>query len=389
MAPTPQTPSLRPIAFVLHNLATGDAPVFLPLTVRPEDLTRTDGSRLNIAQTLGGAWLDSWGAGIPTAQIAGTTGWGQAGQPDGFEQFQLLYDTVYTRWHKERKAETAKDGGDPDKVRLLYADALNGFTWVIAPQQFSLKRSKSRPLLSQYQISFSWVSDDIRPTLDALRSSAGGSGPATWYDNFIASLGNALVKIRNFIGWLSSGAAAVLGPIKAAMGLFCQLTHDVLSFVQSGVSAGIGLVRGITSDVINIAGNLTRAAGNIMRTVGTIMSVPLMVQGQINRAAQAFENCYCLLQNTTAALNTVPNYHDLYGSANCSSTLGGSPVSAYDLINPFPAMLPLPTQGQQYSAPAWSSLNALANTDPVLSPMSQADILRNMATVNSGLRPPQ
>ncbi len=60
MRPPPQ--KNRPIGFYLTGGLGLPARVNLP--IRPEELTRTETSRLQVNQTLGGAWADSFGAGL-------------------------------------------------------------------------------------------------------------------------------------------------------------------------------------------------------------------------------------------------------------------------------------------------------------------------------------
>lgn len=156
--PTPdQKADVRPISFTLQNQGGGGT-ISMDLVIRPEDLNRTEPSRLSTIQTLGGAWADNFGRGIGTVTIAGHTGWGQGGRPNGLGVFLALHDLVYTRWHAARAA--AVDAGrDPDSVKLIFADALDEFVWVVAPQVFTLRRNKSRPLLSQYNIVLTWLAD--------------------------------------------------------------------------------------------------------------------------------------------------------------------------------------------------------------------------------------
>jgi hypothetical protein len=390
MPPTSQKPNVRPIAFVFHNQVDNEVPRLFPLSIRPDDLTRTDTSRLNVAQTMGGAWADSWGAGLPSAQISGTTGWGQGIMPDGMNQFKGLYDTVFTRWHKERAAQLAK-GGDPDGIKLLFVDVLDDFTWVIAPQQFVLKRSRSRPLLYQYQISFIQASDDWASTLKALAESK-----AVKDDKALSSLAAALEKIKGFIddlksGWLGKVLDTIQNGVTALKGYiadFCQLTYDVLNIVKGTIAMGINLLGDIPGALMEMGGNLSRAAANILYTVRSVIDLPLIAQAKLARAASSFENAWCILTNVLSARRFLPNYDTLYGSANCSSTAGGSPISRYDTENPFPALTKLPDQTGQ--APWWTgtgknSLTQLAGEDTVLQPKSLNDTLRLMGDVNTGM----
>jgi hypothetical protein len=91
------------------------------------------------------------GVGLPTISLSGHTGWGAGTRPDGFQEFQDLYETVFAGWHDARQERS--NGTNPDDIKLIFADELDDFTWAVAPQSFVLKRNKSRPLLSTYQIS--------------------------------------------------------------------------------------------------------------------------------------------------------------------------------------------------------------------------------------------
>src|SRR5277367_3573779 len=78
-APTPppsQKVGSAPISFIFID---GSIPApntwTLNLVIRPEELTRTDPSRMTVQQTLGGAWADDFGPGLGSINISGTTGW--------------------------------------------------------------------------------------------------------------------------------------------------------------------------------------------------------------------------------------------------------------------------------------------------------------------------
>lgn len=148
----------RPIGFA----GTGG---FFSFNIRPEELTRYEPSRLAVQQTLGGAWVDGFDRGIITIKIQGHTGWrgftpGSAqdavGNPlttglPGELQFAQLRASSFLNWHAER-ARIVAGGGDPSVVELIFIDTLNGFTDLVAPKSFTLRRSKSRPLLMMYTI---------------------------------------------------------------------------------------------------------------------------------------------------------------------------------------------------------------------------------------------
>jgi hypothetical protein len=333
--PSQQKSDVRPISFVLHNQAKGDAPVKVDLVIRPEDLTRTEPSRITTHQTLGSAWADNFGPGVPTVTISGTTGWGAGGRPDGVQQFMLLHATVFQRWHAERAA-AVNNGLDPDKVKLIFDDSLDVFTWVVTPQSFVLRRNKSRPLLSQYQIALSYLSDDVAETLDALsKLSVLGDNK----DNALTSLEASIRTIEKFAKDISGAIGAVLGPVQSAFAEFTKLTATVLSTTQRLIKAGMSVVDSALVPLMNIAGNLSRAGANITRTYQSIVSIPDQINARFSRVAAAFNNAACLFENAFRKRKFISNYDDLYGASTCSSTAGGKQVSAYTTENPFPTLI--------------------------------------------------
>lgn len=148
----PPSQRLAPIGFA----GTGGDYQFI---IRPEELTRFEPSRLAVQQTLGGAWIDAFDRGIITIKISGTTGWrgasplgtGNVNITSGEEQFHLLRENSFISWHAQRAA-IAAGGGDPNDVELIFIDTLNGYTDLVAPKSFTLRRSKTRPLLMMYSI---------------------------------------------------------------------------------------------------------------------------------------------------------------------------------------------------------------------------------------------
>jgi hypothetical protein len=390
MAPQSQKADKRPISFVLHDTSKGAAPVEVGLVIRPEDLTRTDTSRLNTVQTLGGAWIDNFGPGIPVVQLAGHTGWGAGDRPDGLAEFQKLHDAVFKQWHALR-AEAVKSGLDPDKVKLIFADGLDDFTWVVAPQNFILKRNRSRPLLAQYQINLSWVSDDVAETIEALNAAKanalfdslfGGGGKA----NALSSLAASVEKIKSFASDLKGKIGAFLGPIQTSVNKVVGLTATVLSTVQDVLGSVKSVSAELTNGLVGIATSLSRAAANTINTIHAITSLPMQIKAQFQRAGAAFENVFCLLSNGLRSRKTLQTYDDLYGASLCSSTAGGRPISAYDTENPFPVLLPVNNPLVSVSSTAKMGLTRLLTTDPVLAPLSSNDLGAALSAVGDGIK---
>lgn len=359
-------------------------PVEVPLVIRPEDLTRTDTSRLTTTQTLGGAWADNFGPGIPVVQIAGHTGWGAANRPDGLVEFQRLHMMIFQQWHSQRDL-AIQSGYDPDLVKLIFSDQLDGFTWVVAPQNFVLKRNKSRPLLSQYQINLTKLSDDVALTMNTLAAMREVTNPNVLSELEMDGLESLLQSIEKIADFAKSGISKVLGPIQKAFDQVVSLTAKVLTAVNRVVKAGMGVVTALTNGLLGLATSLTRAAANMTSIVQTIMSLPKLVKAKFQRVFSAFENAFCVLRNIFRKRKFLPNFDELFGSSLCSSTAGGKPISRYDTENPFPVLFPVKTSAVSVSGAASTSLSRLTTADPVLAPPTMAMLGSDLRAVGSGV----
>jgi len=374
--PRSQSAADRPIAFALHDTARNKPHEIFQMNIRPEDLTRNEPSRMSVNQTFGGAWVDSWGPGVPTVNLAGTTGWGAGGLPDGFEQFQKLHATVFQKWHALR-AEVAAEGKDPNGIKLIFSDGLDDFVWDVAPMNFTLRRNKSRPLLSQYQIALTKLNDGVweKPVKPIAAGAAALAG--------LSSIDGAIAKINDFAGKLKGTVAGVLGPIKAGVEGLVKLTTGALQDVRKLVAAGTNLVRSTLAPVLEIAQGLTKAASNVMKIVADIKSIPMQIKNEFMKVGSAFNNAYCLLRNAFKLQGYLPQYAGLYGSSNCASTVVGM-VSPYVNQNVFPSLFPATSAPVSVSASAEKAIGAVANLDP-LKPPPLAELGGQLNTINTGV----
>lgn len=366
MAPTSQKPNVRPVSFVFHDMTVaGSAPREVQLALRPEDLSIATPSRLSVHQTLGGAWVDNFGAGLPVINISGHTGWRGTQEGDGLALMQRLHQTVFSSWHSARAAALQK-GLDPDLVRLIFADALDNVTWVVAPNQFVLKRNKSRPLLAQYQISMTYVSSDVKDTMAALAAKRALTGEVS-AETLLGAINASLQGFVTFIGKLKGDIAKALGPIRAAVKDFVNLTANALRAVKSVVGPG-GLISSVSGTLISIARDLTMAGANIAATVAGIANIGSTVRAAFMAVGAAFHNAFCVLSNAFKVRKRVQNYSDLYGASTCSSTAGGRPQSKYMGSNPFYDVLPMSDSTASVSHQGAQALSVLKSIDPVINP---------------------
>jgi hypothetical protein len=378
-APQTQKAEERPISFVLDDQSTGAPLVSISLVIRPEDLTRNNPSRMTVQQTLGGAWADSFGPGIPTISISGHTGWRRRSvgddERDGSERFQRLYDSVWTQWHTLRQ-DAVKAGNDPDQVRLIFADALDGFAVVVAPTSFVLRRSKTRPLLSQYQIAMTVLSENVDlPDFGVAGVTDNDALEAAGLDSLSASvdsLTDYAQSIQSFID------RTMVAPARDFLIKTIRLYGSTRSAIQSGDE--------IAGQLIGVARMVSMAGVNIFRTINAVSSVPQQAKTRLMEVAGAYTNIFCVLRNAVRQQQFYPDYNPLFGSSNCSSTSGGRPISPLSGVNPFylyaPSNRTLPVS---INASAQSSLQTMAGTDVVLAPLSQSALLTHLSNISAGM----
>jgi hypothetical protein len=350
----------------------------ISLTIRPEELTRTDISRLTVQQTLGGAWADDFGPGLSSINLSGHTGWRGAQGADGQALFIALKRQVFGDWHTKRNAARSA-GNDPANVQLMLVDALDSTTDIVAPLNFTLRRSKSRPLLMQFRISLVSLNLPIPATNNI------GDAQSALAALGLGSLGASISKIAAFIASAKNFIQNnILAPIKAFMTLAVAAFNQVVSVINAGT--------GLIGQVLGAAQSIAQVGMNVFHTLAAIVALPAQIMTQIMAVASEFENVFCVLKNAVNKSNIYQSYEGLFGSSNCSSTSGGSPASLYTLAgtNPFTDVV-----GTTAAAPiaattqATTAMRTVNNTDPVQSPMSPAQIGSALTTINAGVTVPK
>jgi len=397
--PSSQKAAERPISFVLDDQSGtgGGGLLSIDLVIRPEELTRNDPSRISVQQTLGGAWADSFGQGIPTIQISGHTGWRRTESnigADGVERFKELFDGVYTQWH-DRRRRAADAGNDPDKVKLIFADSLDGFSVVVAPMSFMLRRSKSRPLLAQFQIALTVLDEDIDSESYfqygkggklgyLIRGEASGSG-------LLESLG--LESLTGSLNKLDGIVAGIKGAITQAGGLiqsaligplttFTTTINNIGGMVRSAIFSGSSLL----GEVVGLARLVVNAGVGVYNSLASVVGLTGQVRSFFMGGAGAIMNIKCLLSNAIDVQQYVPDYSPLFGSSYCSSTSGGRPLSIYADSNPFYDVVPVvPSLPVSVSINAQGALSRLGMLDVVQAPPSQTVLGELIGTVNAGI----
>lgn len=383
--PTDQRAGVKPIAFTLQT-PTGIGNT-VTLKVRPEDLTRNEPQRTAITQTLGRGvvgWVDHFGEGLPNLQIAGHTGWrtAQGSGEDGAQAFETL-NTLISHTYPEAVQDAINAGRDPAQVRLIFVDMLDGFSWVVVPQTFTLRRSKSRPLLFQYSIQLQCVSTDLDNPLMILPFGGSITGG-------LRALNDVVSKIEGFgqdiEGWIHAAVTAkdaIITPIANTVKNFTNMTTRVFNTVNSVIATGKNAINGTANDLIGIASDVAKVGMNLTRTISNLESVPQDVMHSLMRVTGAYSEAFCILNNSLKPRKAYKNYDGLFGASNCSSTTGGSQPSAYANTNAF-ALLNDKQKPITLDASARSSISSLGNADPVLAPMTVPEMNRHTTNVLKG-----
>ncbi len=229
--------------------------LYLPLN---PDLQFTRAIRTTATQTIQGAYIDNFGLGIGQLTLTGHTGWqrGQGsynGQPvDGWEAYQALWYDIIDYYFALQSAQATQ----PPQVTMQFSNDVDALFLTVVPTSQpnpkTLLRSKTKPYLYQYALSFYVVSDNNHP---------GAVSP-------IADPIDPLIQVSP--GLAISDTVVNLGPSPVATALPGQALHYT---VQAGDTlSGIAVKFG--------AQNLIAAENAIAQASG-VANVNLIWAGQV------------------------------------------------------------------------------------------------------------
>lgn len=372
----PPTQKDRPIAFFLED--NGKTVAEVTLGIRPEDLTRNDTSRATVHHTLGGAWIDNFGPGLPTISITGHTGWRGGEDGDGEGRWRSLRDAVFQDWHSRRRAAIAA-GRDPSTVKLIFADSLHNYVVEVVPISINLRRSRSRPLLIQYSIALVAVDENenqLRFLQGGRKSDAEQDATGGFFESVMSSIGAIRAAIGRVTSWVRRNLVA---PIRNFLAKANAIFNGIIGITRD--------IKNLVSTVLSIPMMVAQAGVNLMRTIAAVASLPAQIKAQVMEAAGAFSNIMCYLLRSRRARRAYGDYNEFYGASNCSSISGGRSVSSLAGTNSL-AVLPASTttvEGLTVSPEGQSGLRALANSDPVLRPLNDNELSTHLAAVDTGV----
>lgn len=116
--------------------------------INPRQFVLAEPARQQVTLTLGGAYQDHFGPGLPTFSLSGTTGWrGHKGHPDGVAAYRALRD-----FYRQYLARCGS--GDPALVRCTLTVAVpEGLGhYRVSLDRFQTSRSVAEPLLFLYEL---------------------------------------------------------------------------------------------------------------------------------------------------------------------------------------------------------------------------------------------
>ncbi|MNE33804.1 hypothetical protein D3C76_1164080 [compost metagenome] len=180
-----------------------------------------------------------------------------------------------------------------------------------------------------------------------------------------------------------SFVGTVLAPIASTVSTFAQLSTEIFEAVYSAVVAVNNGVTSTANMLISIAGDMATVGINVFRTLSAIAGMPDHLRAAMSRVASAYNEVFCIFQNSLRPRKTYEDYDGLYGASNCSSTTGGRGPSAYSNLNAF-ALMQEQKGPIELSSGALSSIAAVSRGDPVLAPIPLPELDRHLQNINSG-----
>jgi hypothetical protein len=381
----PSSQQNKPISFIL--LEDGNPIAEQDLIIRPEEMTRQEPSRNNVQNTLGGAWIDSFGPGVASITLNGHTGWRGTASEDGFAIFKRLRETVFVQWHSARAARE-QSLRDPDDVQLVFVDQLNDFASVVSPQQFQLRRHKSRSLLSQFQISLV----ELGP-FDKVRAKELQDPIVAAIDNprrqklAQESVKQTVKKNKGLLGEISAGIAGLTSGAATAATRVLELSNKLLVKVDEIAGEAVENIDTASRPLLIAADAIHKASANAFAIMAMPSNIAAHAKHTLMRISGNLMDARCNLKNGFDRLFEFPDFSDVFGASMCSSTGGGRPHSPWAEENPFLRIFPATSPVVTIDSSAQSAIGTLSALDGVNTPGDQTiQALDRLNALTRGVR---
>ena len=360
----------------------------MTLPIKPEELTRAEPSRVSAVNALGGAWVDSFGRGLTNLTISGNTGWRIKSGLDGIGQFSKLRDEIIHKWHTLREERIA-GGKDPGDVRLFFIDELNGaYVAEVVPMNFTLRRSKSQPLLLMYNLTMTATNDKaVRPAdpddgsfdlleIKRLKDKASSLSSVA---SSIDTLKNIQESLKSSLTTIGEFGRSVHGWTDRTFGPAMDLANEVITTANMTKE----VINSAGQVAVNLATDLSAVGTKLWEAVGAVASLPNAVKSEVMQIKGAFSNLHCVLANGYGnSMLGIYEGSDLYGSSNCSSTAGGRGASKYKGINSFE--MPGVIEKVRVSTDAVKAIQMVKASDRI-NPIDTAQLAAQINQMNAGV----
>ena len=323
---------------------------FITLFINPEIFEQNEPARIAITQTRGGAFVDNFGWGLKTVTLRGITGFrsrDMGGRTvSGHEHF-LELRTMIRDWTFNSKV-------DPDQNHLYFYNWADEEYYEIAVTNFQLLRNVNRPLLYQYNLTFTVLQNlsekpEWRPEDEAYtdymnapekRAPIVGSSLTGLVENV-----NDIVDGNIDISGMTEGTQTWAGLIGKGVEYYNTATeaYETVESVISDVEDLAGdismFVSGATSFIskpFELVRDLATSIGDVIDSMCSVKNVP-------HELVRDFREMICAIKVLPEKLFKGFTNPDLFaGASNCGTTLGipEAPVAPFD--NSFEATAQVP-----------------------------------------------
>lgn len=304
----------KAIYFLLYTGGAFQTPSESSFTfpINPEDFNLTRQERVQVVQTLGDPFIDEFGTGLPTLSIRGTTGWRtKIGlQPmDGYEAYRKLHREVIDKYFQLRQARISA-GMDPDEIRLILSNVVDNLVLDVVPTEFRLLRSRSKPLLYQYEMNFVVAQDFSNDSLlrwitDPLGSMLG------WASGFISKI----PLLGSMIEWSQAGLISPMsgfGPVAIGTNF---LLNSASSFVTTVSPAAQECQNGAINSTLYSTSAAVENGARTVRQSPVMAQQPIEVQMAMAQTQSVFNEIKCSMRNSFTP-TIYPDYSPINGTSD-------------------------------------------------------------------------
>ena len=148
----------RPDPTALDPAGVTGSAVF-EMYINPDQIQITHPTRSQVIQTIGGAYIDSFGYGLPTGSLSGTFGWGK--DKDGRTGLDRM-GTLKSLYHGWQQLTTTL--ATPCQMLLAGNASTDNINMLVHWGSLDITRSKASPLMLNYTLTFTVLRDYNGPS---------------------------------------------------------------------------------------------------------------------------------------------------------------------------------------------------------------------------------